>query len=369
MPTLVTLVLAGCAPSGGSHHFVQVPVHRIEVLPSATAAPGEVLADRVDGERRPHVVTSPTLGLPSGELFVFLPGSGTSPIEYDWLASFAAFHGTPTLSLAYENGQSVEERCGEGTLPGCRGDDPTCDESVRLESLYGRSTHDSVCIDVPDEEALVHRLLRAVQYLAATYPEAGFGRHLSADGEALEWSTLAVGGWSQGGGHAGLLGRDVRLARAIYLSKGAGAVECRQLPPEQQARWACDPTLAEEDVETLEQAAAVAVPAPWVVAPRATPPEAEHGAVHASENAALYSFETFEAFGLLDDVGEVLDLDTYDGPLDGGPLAVARVVTTAATPACAPTDFHPSMAVDHCLALGDDGIPVVADAYSWFFAP
>ncbi len=367
----VALSALSCAPTAEptGPHYQPVPVHRIRVRPSDTAAPGETLSDLVGGEPRDHVVTYPVDGPRTKELFVFLPGTGASSERFDWLANFAAYHGIVSVALAYENGDSVESDCREGSIPGCMDDDVDCEESVRLEALYGRSVHDSECIDVPDEEAIIHRAVRLVQWLDAKFPDDGFDVHLSPDGEDLAWDTVSFGGWSQGGGHAGLIARDHLLARAIYISKGAGAAHCYQLPPDEQEVWGCDPTLTLETATTREQLADLVVPAPWVFDERATPPTRERGAVHLLEDAELYSFETFQAYAMIDSREDVVDLDVFGFPASLDELADTRVVTTAATPTCGPGEFHRSMASDLCMAMRDDGLPVLADAYTSFFAP
>lgn len=370
LSTVVILCLSACTKPVGEAHFVPVQVVRHEVRPSATAGPGEVISDRFDDTYQAHVLTLPVVAPPSGELFVFLPGTGAQTSSFDWIAQFAAFHGTPTLTLAYDNTLSIEAACNDGVVAGCRRDDVACDESARREALYGRSTHDSACIDVPDHDAIVHRTLRAVQWLAEAFPEDGFERFLDEEGTALQWSRIGVGGWSQGGGHSGLLAGDHELARAVYLSKGAGAVLCGELPPAQQAQWGCDPSLTTATATQPEQADALAVPAPWTSEPRATPSDRQRGAVHLQELAMLYSLETFVAFGMIRSERDTVDIASVDDPSDpAGPLATGQVYVTGARPSCGPTDFHPSMATDECLALLRHGVPVLADAYSWMFAP
>jgi len=361
---------SSCTKPSSEAYFTPVEVARHEVRPSATAGPGEAISDHFEDTYQPHVLTLPVVVPPSGELFVFLPGTGAQTTSFDWIAQFAAFHGTPTLTLAYDNTLSVEAACNDGVVAGCQRDDVACDESVRREALYGRSTHDSACIDVPDHDAIVHRTLRAVQWLSTQFPEDGFERFLEEEGAALDWSRIGVGGWSQGGGHAGLLAGDHELARAVYLSKGAGAVRCGELTPEQQAQWNCDPSLATATATQPEQADALAVPAPWANQPRATPSDRQRGAVHLDEQAILYSLETFIAFGMLSSERDALDIDTIDDPSDPeGALATSRAYVTDARPSCGPTDFHPSMATDECLSLLRHGVPALADAYTWMFAP
>jgi hypothetical protein len=144
-----------------------------------------------------------------------------------------------------------------------------------------------------------------------------------------------------GGGHAGLIARDHAVARAVYVSKGAGAVD------------------ADGDGQPE--------PAPWADDPRAMPPARQFGSTHEGETAWQYSPEVFRLWEL----GDYLNIHAFTNyPDDYAQYDCTHLVSTAApVPAtCHTTDPHPSMATDDCLALGSDGLPILAPAYYYFLA-
>ncbi len=335
-----------------------VPVTTALIRPSDTARGGETIDDVVQMQLKRHVVSAPTNAADrNGQLFVWMPGSGGEPGNFETIVGVGTAAGYLTVSLAYDNETSVGDRCGVPNDPVCGDANPDCEEDVREEMVYGSAVHDSPCVDVTPANALEHRILRLVQYLAQSVPQSGAGAFLTAGGAALDWSKIAVGGWSQGGGHAGILARDHLVARAVYASKGAGSTLC--------PLTVGDPAMCDLDGDgrlTPGNLDELLVPVPWAGQPRMTPGSRQFAAIHGLEDAWHYSRETFALYGL-GAKGSEVDLDVAGG--DFAAYTCRHTFVTRATPACGPTDYHKSMATDACLARTPGGTPVLAPFY-WY---
>jgi pimeloyl-ACP methyl ester carboxylesterase len=350
----------GCDTSGLTA-TTPVPATTMLVRPSDTARGAEVIDDVVQGQMKRHVVSAPNdPARRNGQLFVWMAGSGAEPTNFDTIVGLATTAGYVAVSLAYDNETSVGDRCGVANDPVCGDANPDCEEGVREEMIYGSASHDSTCVAVTPANAIEHRILRLVQYLAANAPGTGAAAWLTAGGTALDWSKIAVGGWSQGGGHAGMLARDHRVARAIYASKGAGSAPC--------PTTVADPRQCDLDGDgglTAGNLDELLVPVPWAKQPRLTPGSRQFGAIHAREDAWYYSRETFATYGM-GAKGDEVDLDSAGS--NYAAYGCRRTFVTRAIPACGATDFHKSMATDACLARGPGGQPVLAPFYYYALA-
>ena len=352
---------------GGLTAYTPVPAAGLtirQVLPSDTAAPGETIRDQLQGQLKRHYLMVASDGRPlRGQLFLWMSGSGAEPHNYDAILNVAAAAGYPAISLAYDNETSMNAVCGVRGDPRC--DDlqnADCTRMAREEMIYGSGHTDSPCLDVPVADAIEHRVLRLLQYLARTSPGTGAGQFLEDGGTAVDWSKIVVAGWSQGGGHASMIARDHLVARTMFVSKGPDSSLC----PAFASMAACD--LDGNGVVDMGNLDELMVPAPWASAPRATPGSREFGFVHEREDAWWYVREAFELWGMGDkDAALRIDeLGPYPAAYAG--YGCAHVISTnllSNGPSCDPTDFHKSMALDGCLARDAGGVPVLAPAM-WY---
>lgn len=185
----------------------------VEIRPDCTDLDITALADKRHLAIVPEAMTQEVLWLHLG-------GSGGRPAATANIGHAAAREGYRYISLAYPNERSVAARCNGPTGP--RPD--TCAGDVRLEVLYGvERTHD---FEMQADEAIVPRLLALLQFLNDEQPGEEWLRYVAADGQPA-WDRIAVSGFGQGGGMAGLIARDHRVARALYLSNGAGGTLTR----------------------------------------------------------------------------------------------------------------------------------------------
>ena len=144
------------------------------------------------------------------ELYLFLPGThekgkprGAGSQGPGAFCSLAADLGYHVISLTYPD-----------DIPAsiCRNDrDPKAFEDFRLAIIQGgHSKH----ISISRTESVENRLAKLLLHLQAIRPKEAWGQFLNAD-DSVKWERLAVGGQSQGGGHAVLIGIKHRVARVI----------------------------------------------------------------------------------------------------------------------------------------------------------
>ncbi|MEZ4399318.1 MAG: hypothetical protein R3B06_04825 [Kofleriaceae bacterium] len=339
--------------------YAPVPIMSRSILPSDTAAPGETINDVLQGTLKRHYLVAPAAGQPAPtRALLWLAGSGAEPHQFTKVLAIGAAAGYLGVSLAYDNETQVAQLCGSTTEPACNSRmNLDCGDQVRQEIIYGTDT--SPCIDVPRADSIEHRVVRLVQYVDAQLPMLGARGFLDATGAALDWSKWAVGGWSQGGGHAGVLARDHLVARALFVSKGGDSVLCplTTSDPDRDCDVNGDGVFDPTDDDELQ------VPAPATYLPRLTPGSRAFGAVHEREGAWAFSRETFAAYGMGAKGSEVRVDGLGPFPAAFDDFHCAHTFSTIATPASGPNDFHISMAIDGAMAVDADGVPVLAPMY------
>jgi len=142
------------------------------------------------------------------ELYLFIPGThkkgdprgSKGPSAFCDLAADLGYH---VIVLAYPD---------ETPASVCRNDsDRNAFEEFRMAIIQGgRSKH----ITVERSESIENRLIKLLQRLEKTRPRENWGQFLNEDG-TIKWQSIAVGGQSQGGGHAALIAIKHRVARVI----------------------------------------------------------------------------------------------------------------------------------------------------------
>ena len=313
------------------------------------------------------------------ELWVHFGGSGGQPALTSNIGTAATTSGYRFISLAYTNEPSIGARC---TCPSGASRPLDCEEGVRAEIIYGDDVTDMFVME-PDE-AIVPRLVALLNLLHERQPAAGWDAYL-VDG-APTWDRIAVSGFSQGGGMAGLIARDHLVARAVYFSKGAGAVNNVLANPDEVSmacasaedceRGRCcspdDPTC-----ESLPPDGGVCIyglPAPYAstgrdvdgdrrgdadASLRATPPERQFAIVHRSEGAWEYSPDVFELWGM----GSRDDF--FDADEGVAPPAGTRLFSTDLPPLGACSE-HQSIGSNPCQArLEGSDVPAMFQAWQY----
>ena len=164
----------------------------------------------------PHVV----LGSPTNaKLRVFLPGTGSNPLQYSCLLRAVA-QSSPVIGLSYAfvpaSDSARNALCAAHYA--AANHVATCLENSHTDALFGGHREPNLWPATSADDSISGRLVLLLRALAVQSPTDGWEAFLSADGRTPNWSQLWVGGHSQGGGHAAYLAATVGLAGATLLS-------------------------------------------------------------------------------------------------------------------------------------------------------
>ena len=328
-----------------------------------------------------HVVMAPNTGAAGLPLWVHLGGTAGKPTNTENIGEAAVDAGYRYISLAYLNNVSVSDRC---TCPSRERRAGNCNEEVRLELLTGDDF--SADFDMDPEESIENRLAALLYTLDQQYPAGGWDAYYDLSTHKPLWEEMAISGFSQGGGMAGLIARDHEVDRVLYFSKGVGqtvnivadpsVADVCTAPGDCSGDQQCcpldefDETCAVNVAKTnycLEQ-----VVAPWGFTgedtdgdgfgdgdetTRATPASRSYALVHEDENAWDYSPDVFDAWGL-GAPSTFVDADP------GGPFGASDRLFSTDTPPPAGTKCseHQSMGADGCQPKSA-GVPIMYDAW------
>lgn len=172
--------------------------HKV-IIPSLTDAG----IDNTFGYHQTYLNTAAT---PLNKLFLFFPGSNSSPFGYDAIQKLAADEGYHALGISYSNAT---------ISPLCAGsNDSLCFDKVRNEVITGINTTNLV--DVNQANSINNRVLKVLQYLNTNFPSENWGQYYN--GNSINWEKIAVAGHSQGGGHAALIAKQKLVDRAVLLA-------------------------------------------------------------------------------------------------------------------------------------------------------
>lgn len=283
-----------------------------------------------------HLVVMPQHRDLRPELWVHFTGSNSSPAGATNIAKAAAYAGYRVISLAYPNEPSISEICA---------DQPEdCERLVRQETITGEDV--STKVEVDADNCIENRLLTLLAHMHGLIPDGGFDAYSA--GDELLWSQIAVSGWSQGGGMAGFISKDHSVPRAVFFSKGVGSWTTL-------TGTSCDTATPCEDGNCFDGECVVMAPVEWAEDERQTQGPRLFGIYHTLENAAYYTPQAFESWGLLD-YGAAVDSDTRSPDYD-----CAHALTTSL-----PADedsYHQSIGTDDKQPTDEDGMPMKFEAW------
>lgn len=143
------------------------------------------------------------------KLFVFFPGSGAVPKNYQYILKTAANLGYHAIGLTYVNDTTV------GSL--CAGQDPTCQGLARKEIFTGQDY--SSVVEVDSVDGIHARLTDLLNYLDATYPNDNWGQFF-AQPDSIDWTKVCVSGHSQGAGMASIIAYWFLVDRGAFFAVG-----------------------------------------------------------------------------------------------------------------------------------------------------
>ncbi|MGZ6826427.1 MAG: BPSS1187 family protein, partial [Mycobacteriales bacterium] len=181
LAALSAVLLAAVLGLPGARASLTAPTGVRTVTPSATD-PAIGLPNAA------HHVVVPS-GTPKGLLFVFLPGSGASPLGYDDVVLEAGAQGYHAVGLSYPNATTAATKCGNDL--GCYGP---------LHQKVFDGTGTSTVDTTTPVNAVEHRLTALLTYLDASYPTEGWGQYVA--GGLPVWSKVVLSGHSQGASEA-----------------------------------------------------------------------------------------------------------------------------------------------------------------------
>lgn len=259
-----------------------------------------------------------------GQLFVFLPGTGGVAFNYLEINNTAADLGFHAVNLNYPNDDAVNTLCG-GT-----NSDLNCYGKIRMETVDG--TDRSPLVNVNRANSIENRLIKLLIFLRTSYPALGWQQFLTADSQ-IDWSKIVIAGHSQGGGHAGIIGRYHGVSRVLMF--------------------------AAMDFNALSNA-----PANWIVVPDSTPNATGAarfwGFAHQQDemvNFTLLSTRIWPAYGM-PQFGTIQNVDSGSPPY-------ANSHSLTSSRAC--DNYHGCIAADIRLVL-ENGVPVYKPVWEYMLS-
>lgn len=187
--------------------YAHAEVVRVDVRPSTTAS-------EIKAADSPHIVLLGSDKV-AGDLLLWMPGTLGRPhlgAQLDF-PQFAAQLGYRVIILSYITDQAVSGVCIGKNLNGNR----SCAEDFRRKRIFGGQEFSLIADQAHD--AIHYRFSQLLQYLKSTRNDEHWDQYLNADGSP-RWERIAVGGQSQGGGHAAFIAKAKPVDRVIMLSGG-----------------------------------------------------------------------------------------------------------------------------------------------------
>lgn len=275
-----------------------------------------------------HVAINPApTVVAKGRLFVLLVGTGAKPENQQAVLAAGAARGYHAIGLMYPNTPSVGSLCGNSL-------DPDAFWDARREILTGQDL--SPLLAISPVESIDHRLTALLAWLATNHPGEGWATYLAA-GQA-DWSKVVVAGHSQGGGHAGVIGKLRDVARVVCFASPA---DWRNVPN---------------------------APATWYARPNVTPIDRWYGFGHLQDELVVWP--------RLSVIWSAMGLGAFGPPasVDGGapPYGNSRQLTTNlphAAPAWYPAPFHSATVVDLATPTLPGGAAVYLPVWSHICFP
>ena len=189
----------GGAGGAGGAGGEEPPYVRHDINPKETDA-------AIDQAFDDHFAAFDPKAASNGKLYVHLPGLNGTPTESLQILELAVSAGYHVISLMYVNSHSIADLCAA---------DLNCYGNVRLEIIDGMDRSDKIAVSAAN--SIDNRLSKLLAHLKATYPDEGWGAFLD-DGGAPVHASIAVSGYSQGGGHAALMAKSRAFARVVLFS-------------------------------------------------------------------------------------------------------------------------------------------------------
>ena len=262
----------------------------------------------------PHYIWVPA-NPPSAQrrMMLLLAGTGGRPADAQLIGRLAAAQGYSVVALMYPDDRAVVTECASDPASDCMA-------RMREEIILGTSVSSHVAVDPPN--SISGRLRDVVQLLASRFPEEGWEQFLE-NGEP-RWNSIAVGGLSQGGGHAAYIAKIRNVPRVVMFGAPADGYN--------------------------------GATAPWMTL-GATPAENYYGFRHARDPFTSIT-PNWLALGL-DQFGSALRVE--DGSFGGSHMLLTDRLPATGSYA----DAHPSVYGDVATPKSQNGTPVFESAWRY----
>lgn len=259
------------------------------------------------------------------QLFIFFPGTHGIAANYEILNNTVAEMGFHAINLTYPNDTAVNSLCGGMNT------DLDCYANVRLEILDG--TDRTPLVDVNRANSAENRIIKLLIYLRNQYPNDNWAQFL-IDDSTINWSKIIVSGHSQGGGHAGILGRYHSVARVVMFA----AMDYNG-PTHSPANWIAHPEMT----------------------PNASSADRFWGFSHTRDEAVNFTLLTtriWPAYGM-PQFGEVVNVDGVSPPYSNTHSLTSNLDTCPS--------FHGCVAVDSGIVY-ENGVPVYKPVWQYLLS-
>lgn len=143
----------------------------------------------------------------NNKLFLFIGGTGSNTGQYQTMSNFAGNLGYDVINLSYPNSVAAASLANST--------DSLAFNNYRQELCFGTPLSPDVTVD--SLNSIHTRTLKLITYLDQTYPTQNWGQYL-INPTTLDWSKIAVGGHSQGAGHACYFAKFNAVERVLMFS-------------------------------------------------------------------------------------------------------------------------------------------------------
>jgi len=144
-------------------------------------------------------------------IMLLLPGTDGAPSNGRAIGRIAAEQGYRAIGLMYVDDRAVVTECAGDPAPTCMAD-------MRTEIVTGSDVSPHVTVDPTN--SIDGRLASLLAWLAAQRPTEHWEQFLMPDGSP-RWDAIAVGGLSQGGGHAAYIAKLRAVPRVVMFGAPA----------------------------------------------------------------------------------------------------------------------------------------------------
>ena len=289
-------------------------VEEIRVSPSTTNAAITIFTAE-------HYVYVPVDAPERGTtIMLLLPGTGGAPSNARDVARVAAQQGYRAIGLMYVDDRAVVNECAADP-------DLECMANMREEIVTGKAVSPHVSVD--HINGIDGRLASLIAWLAAQRPTEHWDQFLMPSGSP-KWDAIAVGGLSQGGGHAAYIAKLRVVPRVVMFGAPADGYS--------------------------------GAPAPWMQL-GATPVDRYYGFHH--ERDPFTSIDANLAALGLPSLGAVVDVVAATTDFHGSHMLTTDLLPSTGTYAHA----HPSVFGDAVTPRRGDGSAVFDRAWRYLFGP